>query len=238
MLMFKLFVKHALEVSLKSKIKQSPSNKHNSRLWSTAKREALLTCKKVSLAFSASIRYAGVPPRSKHIFFSSGGVGDDASGYNLGSRLVRERGGLKISGGNDVVVVVVVVTTVVFVAGAYESCARVACDGIFSGKVGMRPFSGVMCRTTLDECCVAMDEDMRATGEATELEDDTVGFNIGDLGSILVPVILAGDSILMPRYFDRGNARITRGCWPAGRAFSRQSLGILCSSLGQPLFLS
>ncbi len=64
------------------------------------------------------MKHVGVPPRSKQIFFSCGGVEVKAKGYNFGSKSIRWRGGLMIRGGKVVVVVVVVVTTVVWVAGA------------------------------------------------------------------------------------------------------------------------
>jgi hypothetical protein len=61
------------------------------------------------------------PSRSKRMSLKYSGVGADANGYVLGSRLRRHRGGRMIKGGKLVVVVVVVVTTVVWVAGAKEN---------------------------------------------------------------------------------------------------------------------
>jgi hypothetical protein len=52
------------------------------------------------------------------IFLNDAGVGEDARGYNFGSKSRVDRGAFKCSGGRLVVVVVVVVTTVVQVAGA------------------------------------------------------------------------------------------------------------------------
>jgi hypothetical protein len=55
------------------------------------------------------------------MFLKDVGVGEEASGYSLGSRSLVARGDLITRGGNVVVVVVVVVTTVVRVAGAKEN---------------------------------------------------------------------------------------------------------------------
>lgn len=70
---------------------------------------------------SGSLKTTDFPPRSNLIFFKVDGVGDDASGYSLGSSSWAARGGFINNGGNEVVVVVVVVTTVVRVAGAKEN---------------------------------------------------------------------------------------------------------------------
>lgn len=58
------------------------------------------------------------------IFLNDVGVGEEARGYNFGSRSPVDRGAFKSSGGRLVVVVVVVVTTVVRVAGAKEKRPR------------------------------------------------------------------------------------------------------------------
>lgn len=75
----------------------------------------------VAVVSSGSLKTTDFPPRSNLIFFKADGVGDDASGYSLGSSSWAARGGFINNGGNEVVVVVVVVTTVVRVAGAKEN---------------------------------------------------------------------------------------------------------------------
>lgn len=78
----------------------------------------LRTSCKVFLASSDSWKIAVLPLTWKHRFLIELGVGEEASGYSLGSLSVRCRGGLINKGGKEVVVVVVVVTTVVWVVGA------------------------------------------------------------------------------------------------------------------------
>lgn len=70
------------------------------------------------LVSSGSSKIKDCPPSSNLIFLNDAGVGEEARGYNFGSKSRVDRGAFKCSGGRLVVVVVVVVTTVVQVAGA------------------------------------------------------------------------------------------------------------------------
>jgi hypothetical protein len=74
-----------------------------------------------TVASSGSLNTTVFPPSSNLMFLKDVGVGEEASGYSLGSRSLVARGDLITRGGNVVVVVVVVVTTVVRVAGAKEN---------------------------------------------------------------------------------------------------------------------
>ena len=62
---------------------------------------------------SASWNNVGVPSTSKHNFLIAVGVGEEAKGYDFGSKSYKCCGAFIIIGGKLVVVVVVVVTTVV-----------------------------------------------------------------------------------------------------------------------------